>query len=187
LWDVATGQSVGPSLTTQAQIVGVVGILAFSPNGKTLAIGDVEGIRFWDVSTGQPTGQLRAAFIDFISQRVVIFSPDGQALAVGRCGRVDTLNNCIGGEIFLWDLPTGQPISLAGHASLIYTLAFSPDGKILVSGSQDATLRVWDIDPTSWRTRACERAGRNLLQDEWQQYFGDAPYRKTCENFPEGQ
>ena len=34
---------------------------------------------------------------------------------------------------------------------------------------------------------ACSRLTRNLAQAEWAQYLGDEPYRKTCENLPEGE
>ena len=44
-----------------------------------------------------------------------------------------------------------------------------------------------DVRLESWQARACGQAGRNLTQAEWQQYFGGDPYRKTCEQWPEGE
>ncbi|NJO71356.1 MAG: hypothetical protein HC825_06015, partial [Oscillatoriales cyanobacterium RM1_1_9] len=51
----------------------------------------------------------------------------------------------------LWHLPSGKLLkTLKGHSGSIRPLVFSPDGKTLVSGSRDKTIRVWrlsDISP----------------------------------------
>ncbi len=46
----------------------------------------------------------------------------------------------------MWDAGTGQPIGdpLTGHTGAVTSIAFSPDGKHIVSGSTDKTLRIWD-------------------------------------------
>jgi hypothetical protein len=45
-------------------------------------------------------------------------------------------------------------------------------------------VRLWDVDPHSWRQRACVIANRNLTREEWWKYMGDEPYRKTCPELP---
>jgi glucose repression regulatory protein TUP1 len=49
----------------------------------------------------------------------------------------------------VWNVTTGQQLErLKGHKDSVYSVAFSPDGKSLVSGSLDRTLRVWDLTGT---------------------------------------
>jgi glucose repression regulatory protein TUP1 len=54
----------------------------------------------------------------------------------------------------LWDAVTGEElVRLPGHSDYVYSLAFSPDGKTLVSSSGDTTLRLWDTEPLRERSR----------------------------------
>ena len=66
-------------------------------------------------------------------------------------------------------------------------IAFSQDGKSLVSLSARGTLTSWDINTESWRDQLCGRVGRNFTQDELAFYFAGEPYRKTCKQWPEGK
>jgi WD40 repeat protein len=108
----------------------------------------------------------------------VAFSPDGQILASSG-GQDDK-------TIILWDVTTHQPLGppLTGHTDEVADVAFSPDGQTLASASEDKTVILWDMSLASWQARACRIANRNLSQDEWQQFFGDEPYHKTCPELP---
>ena len=47
--------------------------------------------------------------------------------------------------IKMWDLATGRPVrTLKGHTGPIRSIAFSPDGRRLVSGSWDRTVKLWE-------------------------------------------
>ena len=46
----------------------------------------------------------------------------------------------------LWDVQTGEQLAtLKGHTDGVYSVAFSPDGSTLASGSADNTVRLWDV------------------------------------------
>jgi WD40 repeat protein len=67
------------------------------------------------------------------------------------------------------DKPIGQP--LTGHTEFVTSVAFSPDGKTLASGSYDRTTILWNFDPPSWIEKSCRRANRNFTRAEWEQYL----------------
>ena len=129
LWDAATGREL-KTLRGHPKIVRSV---AFNPGGQRLASGGQEGeVRLWDVAAGRELHKLAAPGGNQVG--AVAFSHDGKLLAAGF------------EAIHLWDAATGQEaFALKGHTHYVNGIAFSPDGRLLVSVSDDQTIKVWDL------------------------------------------
>ena len=143
LWDAVTGKHL--NTLRIAYFERNVWSLSFSPDGQTLASGSGgTDIGLWDVTTGQKKTHLYHHHVNSVS-----FSPDGLTLASGSWD----------GNIFLWDAntehlhtdvahlhhPDPHKKTLA-HKGFVNSIAFSPDGATLASGSADNTIRLWDVE-----------------------------------------
>jgi WD40 repeat protein len=126
LWDVGSGRM----LREMKGHTNWVFAVRFSPDGKSLATCAGDALRLWDVAGGKLVREIPEG------GGHLAFSPDGKALATASHD-----------SIHLWDVATGHKLrQLKGHGSWnIPDLAFSADGKRLVSGSRDSTVALWDV------------------------------------------
>ncbi|QMS86227.1 hypothetical protein HUN01_00985 (plasmid) [Nostoc edaphicum CCNP1411] len=117
-----------------ADTFGGVLSVAFSSDGKLLALGDTNGnIHLRQVAGGRHVLTCEGHTSWVIS---LAFSPDGKIFA----------SSSGDGTVKLWDIETGQCLqTLEKHDDGVWSVAFSPDGSMLASGSDDQTVRLWSV------------------------------------------
>jgi WD40 repeat protein len=144
LWNVATGEPLGPPMDS-----GAVTTAAFSPDSRRVAASSSDyTIRIWDVGTGHPIGRLVGHDADVFT---LAFSADGQRLAsasvkIARNIRDSDPPRPEESQFRLWDVLTGSLVSLSRVR--VWSVAFSPDNRRIVSGLNDR-LRLWDASGES--------------------------------------
>ena len=136
LWDIAQQEIISTIRDQEATA------FAYSPCGRYIAYGCKE-IILWDL-TGRKLCMRISLPLECNNMHTLAFSPCGQYLAGGAWWS-EGWNKV---PMCLWEVATGENIAtFREHTTDIQCLAFSPDGTILVSGSYDGTILLWDMKP----------------------------------------
>src|SRR5262249_14066614 len=138
LWEVGTWRK----LRTLGPREELISSLAFSPDGKTLAVGTFEETYLLDARTGKKRAPVKKRVFG------LTFTPDGKTLLMV------TADAYAHHAVRFQDVASGKEVRrFAGHQGHVAALAFSADGKTLASGSGDGTVGVWDVAKGTERHR----------------------------------
>jgi WD40 repeat protein len=152
-----------------------VGRLTFSPDGRLLAVGSQLGgeVGLYETATGRRWAWLRSPFErgegGYLNSPLV-FSPDGRLLAVAfrpslyGTTRIEQEPS----RINVWEVASGSlRQEFTGQGGVLAALAFSPDGRILASGSSNTTVLLWGLAGAS--PKAEERLTEKVAERLWTQ------------------
>jgi WD40 repeat protein len=162
LWDVKdhrkdkTFQETGPMVPL------------LSVNGKYAVTWTDKKVNIWDLAAEH-------AMLDYDESDVeeVKFSPDEQYVVIRK-------NDGMTIRTVLREEEQG----FISEESPVVETAFARDGKHLIAGLEDRTLRVLPTFRKTVIEDACQRLSQNLTQAEWGLYLSTEPYRKTCPERP---
>jgi len=151
-WSTVNGKPIAPGSSTaswvlersfgtgdgKSLITDRANSIAFSPDGKTVAIGSGEpsrsgDITLWDVATGKLSTTYAERHLDSIF--ALDFSPDGKLLASGGADKA----------VRITDLSTGKVVKVfEGHTHHVLGVTWRADGRLLASSGADNVVKIWD-------------------------------------------
>ncbi len=166
VWDVQNGVNIAQmDRDEKEKPYHCVSRFAFSSDSQFIAASSIRDyiLYVWNTETGKQI----AKFHDNTNYwwwpallRPIAFSPDGSLIActmpddslfahADRRGTIRTPNH-FSNYIAVWNIKTNEQIAcITEHPDFVYSIVFSPCGKILVSGGRDGTVRVWSVE--TWK------------------------------------
>jgi WD40 repeat protein/tRNA A-37 threonylcarbamoyl transferase component Bud32 len=156
LWDRDSGRELQ---RLEGHTAGVL-TAAFSPDGSQVVTGGTDRAVFlWDAASGTQMWQFAGHTTPIFS---VAFAPQARQI-LSSSGAVSTNSKPVDCVVRLWNADSAQEIRrFEGHQSMVFSAAFSPDGRRILSGSFDRTIRLWNTD-TGKEIRKLEPTGGRIM------------------------
>jgi WD40 repeat protein/energy-coupling factor transporter ATP-binding protein EcfA2 len=153
-----------------------INVIRFKPDDNILALGDVNGnVELWDINAGKKISEVRA---HESGVNDIQFNPLHNQMATA--GNDKTLK--IFNTSAIADL-TEPPVTLSDNEGFVVVIRFSPDGKLIVSGSYEGaqTLVSRPTLADNLISDICSLITRNMTRNEWNAYVAkDIPLENTC-------
>jgi hypothetical protein len=142
-WDLATGKEIH-QIDNDQPLSGI----AYSPDGKLLALGTQQHVELWDAVSGDEVRVFQG--VETPPCRILAFTVDGRMLATAGMGP----------SIQLWEVASGKerarfhlagapsvmnPRFRGGNQNLVHALAISADNNILAVGTSSHSVVLWDL------------------------------------------
>ena len=157
VWDLRNGHQL-----RHFKVAHHVVSVGFTPDSKRvfgLSMGGVDHIEMWDIESGKCVSKFRIPYCFRHYGCRATLSPDATTIVAGgqmsfassrRMNMREFMKASQAGKpkeflFHAWDIKTGKKLrSFKGHAGAAYCQSFSPDGRLIVSGSGDRTIRLWE-------------------------------------------
>jgi WD40 repeat protein len=175
-WDAKTGNVIFSFNHQDVQMV------QWNTDGSRILIADGDVVQVLDAQTGKALYALSGLKGGVVNAK---WNAPGSYILTNECNDSNPVGTCTKMLTQVWDARTGDEL---------FTLydtwgMWSPEGsriwKIVDSyNSQIIKGQQWYVRMEDLLDEACRRAPRNLTKNEWNQYFGNEPYRSTCLNLP---
>jgi WD40 repeat protein/DNA-binding XRE family transcriptional regulator len=137
LWDIRSGEMIsnlsGKSVGTTIGYNLAVGQISFSPDGKRLAVANMDGVsKVWDYATQSQA--LSLEFEEMQPPKAIAYNPEGSLLATGGDE----------GIVRVWDANVGTEILTLTLGGIIHSVSFNPAGTHLAAASENGSVKVWE-------------------------------------------
>jgi WD40 repeat protein len=150
LWDLTSRNEVrtlsAPFSQQFLSIIRTVNSVTFSPDGNYALVGSSDNTaRLWEVGTGRVVRTFGAP-VDGTASTVnsAAFSPDGRFVLTAGNNKLPQLWEIATGKaVRAFVLPLGSP-ALSPSSNTVNSVAFSPNGRFILTGSLDRSARLWD-------------------------------------------